>query len=299
MINLRLNISYLEQLFGFKAGTAEQYAGKSIKEIMEAEAAAGNSQAANFTQTVFSNIDDIIKIFNLSDRNNCSLILSQLAYFELLELLPLLDDKVMFNALKFLSKDTIIKVMFKMDKKSLAKLTFANIPLEKFIKKTKENEFNTFFESTNIKKQDIINSVKGLEHYQLCSMMETLTGVPVNSTSPEAVQNKLMTLGNADFKKAIRAFSPEVKGTMIINMITEKPELAQEFSKTALISPLTELQGEDFYDAFSVLDTKNLLLMMQELPEEVLPLVVAEMKTDDLAVILMKNPELLSNIAFD
>ena len=111
MIYLDLNLKYLERMFGFQAGNINDYTGKSIKEIMESEAAAGNVNAANFEKDVFSSPEEIMEVFNLIDPENRYLILTQLSSLELQKLMPYLSDEAMYSALNYQKQMKIKEMM--------------------------------------------------------------------------------------------------------------------------------------------------------------------------------------------
>ena len=289
MIYLDLNLKYLERMFGFQAGNINDYTGKSIKEIMESEAAAGNVNAANFEKDVFSSPEEIMEVFNLIDPENRYLILTQLSSLELQKLMPYLSDEAMYSALNYLTKDTMLKVLYRLPQKDLAQICFTVMPAEKFLQKTKESELNAFFDSTKVERHDVIKSIGNLEPYQLCSIMESITGKPVESCQPQQIQEKLSQMDPTQFKKTIAAFDHDVKASMIMNILDQKPDLTQEFSKQALISPFMEMKRDEFLEAMSAMKTDNLLEMMKELPEEVLPSVVSAIDPEDFAKILMTD----------
>lgn len=67
MIRLDIDLSYLTKNFEIGTQRLNQYGDKSIDEIMEAEAAQGNTSAVDFQRDVLNNPKELVKLFKLSN----------------------------------------------------------------------------------------------------------------------------------------------------------------------------------------------------------------------------------------
>ena len=200
-----------------------------------------------------------------------------------------LGDKELYNSLKFLSQEKLMKMVSKLPKEKLATIVFNSFSVKNFLKVTQEKEMNKFFESPKLEKNDILKAVEGMEPEKLQSMMELLTGQVCQHCDAKEVQEKMAALDDKKFMRTLQAFNPETKAALITNMTKEKPEYLLEFSNEALMKPLTQLQKPDFIKTLSVLDPKDHLELLSELPDDIMPLVVTQIDPEVFAKLLATN----------
>lgn len=289
MITLDVNLSYLIKNYGINTKRINNAGLKTIDEFMEAEAAQGNKEAASFEDDVFKNPASIVELYKLTSPKNRFLILKNMKSSELQFLMQFLGDKVLYDSLKFIPQEKLLKMVSQMPKEKLATIVFSSFSVEDFLKLTSEKEINKFFESPKIDRNKIIKSVEGLEQDKLQSMMELLTGQPCSHCDSKEVQAKLAQLDDKKFQKAIQSFNPETKSALIMNMASENPECLLEFSTNAMMKPLAMLEKPDFLKTLAVLETEDFLGMMQELPEDIMPLVVTQIDPEVFAQLLSSN----------
>ena len=107
MIRLDIDLSYLTKNFEIGTQRLNQYASKSIDEIMEAEAAQGNPQAEKFQQNVVNDPNELIKLFKLGNAKNRYAILSQMNSSDLEYLANFLEPEDLQMGLMFFTKTKI------------------------------------------------------------------------------------------------------------------------------------------------------------------------------------------------
>lgn len=105
MIRLDIDLSYLTKNFEIGTQRLNQYGAKSIDEIMEAEAAQGNTKAADFQQDVINDPKQLVKLFKLSNAKNRYAILSQMNSQDLEYIAQFLTPEDLQMGLMFFNKD--------------------------------------------------------------------------------------------------------------------------------------------------------------------------------------------------
>ena len=86
-------LEYLRMRLGLSASKMEEYGNKSIKDILEAEAAQGNQAAIQLAADMFTNPKQLIELFQLADPENKLVILNTMTSSQIEKLLPLLEKK--------------------------------------------------------------------------------------------------------------------------------------------------------------------------------------------------------------
>lgn len=289
MITLDVNLSYLIKNYGISTKRINQAGLKTIDEFMEAEALQGNTKAANFEDDVFNDPASILELYKLASPKNRFLILRNMKTRDLEYLMQFLGEDALYDSLKFINQDKLMKMVSLLPKAKLATIVFNSFSVEDFLKITNEKEINKFFESPKIEKNKIIKSVEGLDQNKLQGIMELLTGQPCSHCDSKEVQQKLLVLDDRKFKKTIQAFTPETKSAMIMNMVEDNPEYLLEFSNEAMMKPLTQLEKPDFLKTLAVLEPEDYLEMLQEVPDDIMPLVVTQIDPEVFAELLSKN----------
>ena len=108
MIRLDIDLSYLTKNFEIGTQRLNQYGTKSIDEIMEAEAAQGNTKAESFQRDVINDPKELVKLFKLSNAKNRYAILSQMNSSDLEYLVNFLEPEDLQMGLMFFTKTKIL-----------------------------------------------------------------------------------------------------------------------------------------------------------------------------------------------
>ena len=112
-ISIDTNLIYLQNRLNLSAEKMRLYQGKTVTEILEAEAAAGNSLAIELAKEIMTNVSLLIEIFQLSNANNRHMILVNLKESEIAEFLPLMEETDLREGLKFFTMDKLLKMLEK------------------------------------------------------------------------------------------------------------------------------------------------------------------------------------------
>lgn len=297
MIALDLNIYLLTNYFGISLSKLREYGNKSIDEIMELEAEAGNVKAANFDRDILQDPIKMIEFFELDNPENKYLIMSNFNTTDLRNLLPYLEKKDLTIGLNFFNDEKLISLIQHLPQKQLAKILLEKFSPEEFLKKTDERELDKFFDSTKVEKQHMMKFLEKISPDQLSKMIESITGNPIEGKSKEDMISEISNFNSDTFKSAIKVMDPENKILMINNLTQENPKLFLEFSQDALSKPIIQLQKEDMIKTVSHLEQEDLIKLVQELPDELLAIVTTQINTEEFAKILYRNfKDILSEI---
>ena len=99
---------FAERLNITSSRMVQDYGLKTVDEIIEAEAAQGNTQAVNYAREMYNSPEKLIKIFKLTDVENKFVILHNMDDKTRLMVLPLLEKEDLVMGLYFFTKDKLL-----------------------------------------------------------------------------------------------------------------------------------------------------------------------------------------------
>lgn len=295
MIRLDIDLSYLAKHFEIGTQRLNQYGTKSIDEIMEAEAAQGNTKAQNFQKDVVSNPRELVKLFKLADSRNRYAILSQMNSRDLEYIAQFLTPEDLQMGLMFFTKTKIMNLIYDLPKNKICSIIFQAFSVDQFLKMIPEKELNKFFNSDKLDKNKILDFVKTIPPETLNKMLEKYMYQEEGkiqkglNLSQEEIVKWMDQLKPEQFKKALQCFEREEKQALILNLVQKDNKLLTEFSKNALTYPLKQMDKVDIVKCMDKLEPQDLLKMVNELPDELLAVVVTQIDPLVFAEILSKN----------
>ena len=295
MIRLDIDLSYLTKNFEIGTQRLNQYGSKSIDEIMEAEAAQGNTKAAEYQQEVTNDPKELLKLFKLSNARNRYAILSQMNSSDLEYLINFLEPSDLQMGLMFFTKEKILNLIYDLPKNKICSIVFQAFSIEQFLKIIPEKELNKFFDSDKLDKNKILDFVETLPPEKLNKMVEKYMFQEEgklqenNNWSQEHVVKWLDQLQPEKFKKALQCFEREEKQALILNLTKEDNNLLTEFSKNALTFPLRQLDKVDIVKNMDKLEPQDLIKMVNELPDDLMAVVITQIDPMVFAELLSKN----------
>ena len=297
MITLDTDLYSIYKLFNISAKRLSEYGNKSLEEIMEAEAASGNTAAASFSTEVLNNPTELAKLFKLSSPENKFAILSNLSDHDLKELVPLLDKSDLVYGLNFFTKDKLLKLMDDLPKEQLLKVVFEMFSPEQVMQMMPDKEMDKFLQSYELDKNMVLKNLKALPPEMLAQIIEAATGKPVQSMEQMDLLKELSTLPPEKYKDAMTAIPRQRKRELILQLTKEKPELFQLFSNEAYVKMISNKEKPDIVKSCKALDPEQLVKMISQLPQDLLAVVMTQMDTEKFAAMLIKNyKDILSQI---
>lgn len=303
MITLDTDMYLLCSLFNISSQKLSgQYAGKSVEDIMEAEAAQGNTAAANFDKTVLSDPVKLAELFQLNNVGNKFAILSNMSQQDLEDLLPLLNQQDLLIGLNYFTKDKLLDMDELLPKDQLVRLMLEMFSPEQIMQLMPEEQLNKVLKNPNMDKNLEIKYLATLKPEILAQMYEATTGMPAPtignsgniSGSPTFDTQKLLTLIKglpADkFQEAMINIPPQNKREFVLKIAKEDPKVFLMFDSHSYINIInSEKQKEDIIRASSVIDPEQLVKMLTRLPKDLMAVVLTQIDTQMFAQILVAN----------
>lgn len=288
MISLDIDLSYLSEHYNIASSNLEMYKNKSITKIMEIEAKQGNKHAAEALTEITNSPEEVARLFRLVNPKNRYLILIHMNESDLTDVMALLKPEELILGLSIFTPEALVELMQKMEPESLSKLVLKNMELEKFLKSIPEEFMNEFLMSDKLDKEIFMKSLVKTDEEHLQKMMENLTGTPCYEDK-NTILTKVGTLENDKFLKAMLSFEPEGKQQLIANIIKDDEDLFTEFSAEAMTYPFKTMEKEDILKSLTVLETEDMLPMVEDLPQELMALIATQIDPRVFSELLCKE----------
>lgn len=288
MITLDLDLAYLSSYYNIGTNTLEKYKNKSITEIVEIEAAKGNTKAAKLLIRALSDPKELAKLFQLINPNNRYLILKNMNKEDLCKVIENLETEQMVLGLSIFTQEALCNLLLFLEPEALATLVLENMDSEKFVKMLPDDYLNQFLSSDKIDRNVMMKAMEDVDEQQLQKMMERVNGKSCYDDKDSILQT-VSTMKDDDFLKTI--FSMETKGKqqLVNNILSIKPELFEEFSPEAMVYPFKNMEKTDILKAMTVLEPEDFMPIMEQLPQEVLSLVATQIDPEVFAKILCSD----------
>ena len=262
MIKIDTDMYYIASKLNISTQRVSQYAGKSIDEILEAEAAQGNVQASKFDMEVLGSASELSKVFKLSSAQNRHAILQNLNESDLEDLLPLLDKSDLVFGLKFFTKDKLIKLIGQIPKEQLVKFVFELFSPEEVMQMMPVDQMNKLLVSPDLDKGLVLKYLKNLSPEVLAQMVEAATGQKVKSMDQQDLISQIATLSPGKYKDAMTSIPEQKKREFIFQMAKENPKLYELFDADAYKKIINRKDKPDLIKAANCIDPEELIKMM-------------------------------------
>ena len=293
------SLEYLQKALGISAVKFQtDYAHLDIEEIIEAESAQGNQQAIALAQRILSDTGFIIELFNLADENNKHAILSEMSALQLKDFLPALEDKDLLQGLYFFTDDKLMKMLEELPPEQLVNTVFEMFSQEEIVQLMPEKQLNDFLTSTEIDKTKIIKHMQSIPPEYVMQVLEQITGEAMEDFDSIDLAKKFSELNPLEYKEALISFQPTQKQQLVLSLAKEHPEWFQLFDAHAYTSIIQrEKQKPEVIKAMAVIETEHLQKMIEELPNDLLSIVITQIDTEKFAEILIEeHPEIIGEI---
>lgn len=276
----------------------QQYSMMSVEEIVEAEAAQGNQQAVEYARELFTNPEQLVKIFKLADPNNKLEILSEMTAQQLALFLPEMEETDLSEGLKYFTQDKLLSMLESIPPEQLVNTVFEMFSQEEIIQYLPEEQLDKFLSSTEMDKNKIMEHMKEIPPELIAQMLETMTGQPVEDMSMESMLETVGGFNPLEFKNALLSLQPVAKQHLTLGLAKEDTKLFQLFDARAYTNMInTYKQQPELVKAMNVIEEDQKIKMLKELPNDLLSIVITQMDAQDFADILIKRcPELLAEI---
>lgn len=293
------NLEYLQNILHISKVTFEEkYANMSVDEIIEAEAASGNQQAIELAQELTTNTSLVMELFDLADTNNKYMILRELTAQQLEVFLPEMEEKDLLQGLFFFTQDKLMKMLEELPAEQLVNTAFELFSQEEIVQLMPEEQLDKFLTSTDIDKNKILKHMQSIPPEYVAQVLEQITGESHENMDSIDLSKEFGELNPLEYQDALKAFQPTQKQQLVLSLGKEHEEWFQLFDAHAYTTIMNrEKQQPEIIKAMSVIEPEYIQNMIEELPNDLLSLVITQMDTEKFAEILMDEfPEVIAEI---
>lgn len=294
------NLEYLQRRLGISSTTFyEKYSTMSVDEIVEAEAALGNQAAIALAKEILNNSSLVIELFDLADTNNKYMILREMTAQQLKLFLPQMEQNDMLQGLYFFSDDKLMELLEDIPKEQLVKTAFELFSQEEIVQLMPDEQLDKFLTSTDIDKNKILKHIQSIPEEYVAQVLEQITGEAVGDNLKSFdLAKQFGQLNPLEYQDALRAFQPTQKQQLVLSLGKEHNEWFQLFDAHAYTTIINrEKQQPEIIKGMSVIEPEHIQKMLEELPNDLLSVVITQIDTEKFAEILMdRMPELIAQI---
>lgn len=294
-ISINTDLEYLRSRLSIPDSRFSQYQEMSVNEILKAEAAAGNQEAIKMAADMFTDVNQLIELFQLSDPENKLVILQTMNTSQLEELIPMLEPGDMAEGLKFFSQDALLDLLKEVPKEELVKTVFEMFSETEVIEFMPEEELDKLLTGTDMDKGNLLNKLQSLPEIYLQQILESVTGEEAEGNSSQLAL-QIGQLGDLAYRNAITNLEPTQKRQLTLLLTNADNNLYEKFGTDAYLKMINrERDKNDMVKSMGVIKPEYLEKMMTKLPPDLLSVVITQIDTEKFADSLInKFPELLA-----
>ena len=276
----------------------EMYANKTVKEIVEAEAESGNQAAVKYAEELFRSPDMLVRIFKLADTNNKLELLGEMSSDELQALLPFLEEEDLNQGLYFFDMNMLLRMLEEIPPEQLVDTVFEMFSEEQIVQYLPEEELDKFLESTDLNKNQIMKHLSEIPREYLAQMYEAISGEDSDKSTTQEILKNVSAFSPMQFNDALNALQPVAKQRLTLGIASEHKELYQNFSAHAYTNMMQTYKFQpEVAQAMQVIEPEEKIKMLENLPDDLLSLVLTQLDPQVFAEQLIKqNPELIADI---
>ncbi len=263
------------------------YGLKTVDEIIEAEAAQGNTQAINYAKEVYNSPAKLIKLFRLTDIENKFVILHNMDDRTRLQVLPLLEQDDLVMGLYFFTQEKLLEMLMEVDIEELVRVIINAFALEEIVMMFSEDDLAMFFQNEKLEKYDVIEQLKCMPPEVMQKFVEGVTGRPSEETNPLELISSIEQLPIDQYRDFMSAIDPDVQRQLTFQLTKEKPKYLTLFENETYVNMLSTLMKPEMIKPMVFLEKETLIEMVSILPDDLLSIVAAQVDTKKFAEFLL------------
>ncbi len=263
------------------------YGLKTVDEIIEAEAAQGNTQAINYAKEVYNSPAKLIKLFRLTDIENKFVILHNMDDRTRLKVLPLLEQDDLVMGLYFFTQEKLLEMLMEVDIEELVRVIINAFALEEIVMMFSEEDLAMFFQNEKLEKYDVIDQLKCMPPEVMQKFVEGVTGRPSEETNPMELIKSIENLPIDQYRDFMSAIDPDVQRQLTFQLTKEKPKYLTLFENESYVNMLATLMKPEMIKPMIFLEKETLIKMVSILPDDLLSIVAAQVDTKKFAEFLL------------
>ena len=268
----------------------QDYGLKTIDEIIEAEAAQGNTQAVQYAREMFNSPEKLAKIFRLANPENRFVLIQSMDTYTRMEVLPLLEKEDLVMGLYFFNQEKLLQMLMEVDIEELVNVVLDAFPKEQVIMMIPEEDLAKFFQSKDLDKYLIADELKNMPHEVMQSFLEGLTGQPYDKIEdPEGIINGIIEQPEDKFRDFMSSIDPDVQRQLVFQITKKDEKYFQIFGNNMYVDMLSTLMKNDMVPSMIQLEKDSLIKMVEELPADLMSIVAAQVDTKEFAKFLIEG----------
>ncbi len=265
----------------------QDYGLKTVDQIIEAEAAQGNSQAVKYAQEMYNSPAKLIKIFKLTNVENKFVLLHNMNSETREKILPMLESDDLVMGLYFFTQDKLLDMLSDVDIEELVNVVMGAFPLDAIVSMFSEDDLAQFFQRDELQKFDVIEQLKSLPPEVMIKFVEGVTGQPAGETDPMQLIQSIENMPMDQYRDFMSAIDPDVQRQLTFQLTKEKPEYLQLFPNQTYIDMLSTMMKQDMVKPMINLEKESLVNMITELPDDLMSIVAAQVDTKKFAEFIL------------
>lgn len=297
-LSIDSTLEYLQSRLCISAARMVDYKDKSVKEIIEAEAAQGNQAAIQLAADMFTDPTSLIELFQLSDPNNKLIIMRQMTSSQLEKLLPMLEQDDLVQGLRYFTMDSLMDMLEKIPKEELVKTVFQLFSERQVIEMLPEQQLDKVLTGVDMDKDLVLKNLKSIPETYLQQMIESVTGQEAQSSNSQDLINTISQFGDLDYKNALKNLDVTQKRRLTLMITNTDNKYYLNFDSDAYTHLMArDREKEDVVKAMGVIKPEYLQKMLTNLPPDLLQVVTTQIDTEKFAYsLIFKFPELLAQL---
>lgn len=294
-IVINTDLEYLRLRLNIPESRMATYESKTVDEILKAEAAAGNQEAIKLAADMFTDVNQLIELFQLADPQNKLVILNAMNSEQLEKLVPMLEQDDLLQGLNYFTQDNLLDLLKDIPKEQLLKTVFELFSQAQIIEYMPEKELDGLLTNFELDKGLLLQNMKFIPEMYLQQMMESITGEETKGTTSQLLL-QFSQLGDQDYKNALTNLQPTQKKELTFALVNQENKLFEKFSTDSYTHMINrERDKNDLIKAMHVIKPEHLQNMVNELPQDLLSVVITQIDTEKFAdALINKFPELLA-----
>ena len=290
-IKIDANLSVLQNKLSISSSRMALYAEKSIDEIIESEAKAGNNRAVQYARELYGNASQLVKAFSLDNPSNKLVILQELNEKDIMEIMPNIDKEGLMLGLNFFTQDKMLKLLEEAPIEEVVNMALEVLPLGDILEMIPSKDLDKFVQNKDLDEALVFDFLDQLAPEVLAQMVETVTGVPLEEESldPKELTKMIQGFDKDTYLDSMVAMDADAKRQLIGLMAKKDPEILQLFEAKSYTNSLATLQKPDMMQGTIALSPETMVEMLGELPKELLSIVATQIDAKEFAEILVKK----------
>ena len=161
-----------------------------------------------------------------------------------------------------------------------------------------DEQLDKFLTSTDIDKNKILKHMQSIPPEYVIQVLEQVTGEALEDMDSIDLAKRFGELNPLEYQDALMAFQPTQKQQLVLSLGKEHPEWFQLFDAHAYTTIVhREKQKPEVIKSMSVVEPEHIRKMLEELPNDLLSIVITQTDTEKFAQILMdRMPEIIADI---